>query len=586
MKKKLVVIFILMVLLPTIGLGYSNYQQVTRSAHLNINQSTLQTLIQIRYIIENTLQIVKQSSDTLFFSSEVKAFIETENNDDLSLQLKQLKKLRNQIYTMEMDSRIFKIRFFVDGRKMAASEHVNFFPIERINDQEWYADIADQYGAVVWSEAYPVTDIAGEPDTWVVSCRRILKHSDNFFDNDGMLSVDVAETTLYSLFKDIHLRKSERVFIIDKNGYLISCLDKTQIGQPGIPKDILERMKEADQGIIKNSISDGNEYFIYTTMEETGWKIIDSIPEEFLLENYSYWGDLSYIIFSILILLLFVAASFIIINNITHEFSLRMNRIAERIEKEGIWLENESGEHEAKIKNHLAKVEDQVYHIIQRSNELVKENYNTRLEERKAQLMALQAQINPHFLYNTLECINWMAIRRDASDISSIITTLARYFRLTLNKGKIIVSIEDEIELAKTYLSIQNVRFDNAIRLKINKSPEIAKYCMPKLTLQPVIENAVIHGIMKKPEKAGNITIEAIILESEIHITIQDDGIGMDQDKVARLLEHQSEHYGLFNIQERIKLYYGDNSRICITSAPNAGTTVTIIIGKMEMAGK
>jgi two-component system sensor histidine kinase YesM len=197
--------------------------------------------------------------------------------------------------------------------------------------------------------------------------------------------------------------------------------------------------------------------------------------------------------------------------------------------------------------------------------------------------MALQAQINPHFLYNTLENINWMAIRKNAPEISSLVTTLAKYFRLSLNKGKILVSIEDEIELIKTYLAIQNARFDGGLDYEINIDPECKNYSIPKLTLQPIVENSVLHGILKKPEKSGNITIETQFQEDELLIIITDNGVGMEQERVAQLLNsQQSSHYGLFNVQERLKLYYGEKYGMRIASIPGQGTTVTLHLGKIN----
>lgn len=582
MKRKLFIIFFVLVFLPTLALGYSNYRQTAKSASVNVNQAMLQTLVQIRYNIENTLDNVLRTSDTLFFSSDVKAFLGDENNDDLLLQLKQLKDLRNQFHNMEGDNGLYKIRIYADGRKMVSTEHVNFFSLESIKDLPWYQETADKYGANVWSGVYLEKDIAGEPDTWLVSCRRVLKHSENIFDNDGILSLDIKEAFLYSFLKGIHLRESEQVLIVDKNGNMIAGKDKSMLGKPVLTASLLEKIYQTASGILEPNDTQKGEYLVYTTVENTDWKIIDCIDRKYILENYSFLGDMQSVLFTIIVLLLFVTASFFIINNLTRELILHMNRIADNIEKEGIGPKAQEIEYKIDKKDDLGKIEKLVYEMINRSKELAEETYEARLEERKAQLMALQAQINPHFLYNTLECINWMAIRKNANDISGLVTTLAKYFRLTLNKGRSIVSIEDEIELAKIYLTIQNTRFDDAISYEVNIDPEITKYNIPKLTLQPIMENAVLHGIMKKSEKRGKLTITARVLEDEIRIIIEDDGIGIEQEKADQLLnKQQSEHYGLYNVQERIKLYFGGNYGITIDSEVGKGTKVMLRIGKM-----
>ncbi|WMJ85613.1 cache domain-containing sensor histidine kinase [Anaerocolumna sp. MB42-C2] len=581
MKRKLFIIFFMLVLLPTLALFYSNYLKTERSAAINVNQAMLQTLKQVDYNVKNTLDNMVRVSDTLFFDNEVKAFVGEENNNDLILQLEQLKNLRNQFYNMERDTGLYKVRIYVDQKKMVSTEHVNFFSLDSIKNLPWYKETADKCGAVDWSSVYLEKDIAGEPDLWLVSCRRVLKHSNNIYDNDGILSVDIKESTLYSFIKDIHLRKSEQVFIVDRDGKMIAGRDESKLGKTVIEASVLGQINKSDRGILEPKITNTEEYLIYTTIENTGWKIVDRIGQKYILENYSFLGDMQFVLLSILVLLLFVAASFVIINNLTKELITRMNRIAEKIENEGIQAKGQEYDKINKS-DELGKVEKLVYEMIQRSKELAEESYKVKLEERKAQLMALQAQINPHFLYNTLECINWMAIRKNALDISALVTKLAKYFRLTLNKGKSIVGIEDEIELAKIYLAIQNTRFDNAIQFEVNMDSEIVKYNIPKLTLQPIMENAVLHGIMKKPEKKGNLTITAKVYKDDILIIIEDDGVGIEDEKLRDLLsKQQSEHYGLFNVEERIKLYFGESYGISIQSEIEKGTKVTLRIGKM-----
>lgn len=581
MKRKLFIIFFCLVLLPTLALSYYNYRITEKSADKNVNQAMLQTLIQIQYNIENTLSNIDQVSDTLFYGNELREFLGEENTFNPLLQVKQLKTLRNLFYNFERDKGLYKVRIYIDERKMASTEHVNIFPLPSIEDSDWYERTVEQKGAKVWTKAYLETRIAGEPDYWLVSCTRVLKHSDNFYNNDGILSLDIKEATLYSYLEDIHLREGEEVFIIDNEGNLISGMDKTMLGQPYLEGNLLHKIKDRRKGILEPEDTGGEDYIVFTTVENTNWKIVDRIAGKNILNNYSFWKDFRFVVLSITVLLLFVAASFVIINNLTRELMNRMKRIGENIERERISSEEAIRVYQTEKKDDLGKIEQLVYEMIDRSKSLTEETYRARLEERKAQLMALQAQINPHFLYNTLECLNWMAIQKEAPDISLLVTKLAKYFRLTLNKGKNIVGIDDELELARIYLEIQNTRFDNAICFSMNMEPAISNYNIPKLTLQPIMENAVLHGIMKKPEKRGYIAIDARVLEEEIVISIQDNGIGMSKAKAEELLNRkQSEHYGIFNVQERIKLYFGETFGISIDSENGQGTTVIIRIGK------
>ncbi|MDF2484067.1 MAG: histidine kinase [Herbinix sp.] len=583
MKGKLFIIFFTLVLLPTLALGYSNYLRTTELAYRNINNAKMQTLVQINYNIHNTIEYATLVSDSLYFDEEIKKFLGTDNNSDIMLQLKQLKNIRNKIHNYEGKNHIYKVRLFVDDQKMASTEHVNFFSVNSIKDKEWYSEITDLYGAALWSGVNYEVSIAGESDSWLISYHRVIKNTNNIYDNNGILSVDITEAYLYSLMDDVSLRKSERIFIIDDEGRLLSGADKSILGQEYLEASLMDKIRASEQDILQIGDIGQEEYLVYTTIKDTGWIVVDRIARKNMLEGYSFWRDLDLIILTILVIILFVAASFVIINNIMNEIMKRMSLIAEKIENEGIKAEQVITDQRVNRKDDMGKVEEMVYSMIERSNQLSKESYESRLEERKAQLMALQAQINPHFLYNTLENINWMAIRKNAPEISSLVTTLAKYFRLSLNKGKILVSIEDEIELIKTYLAIQNARFDGGLDYEINIDPECKNYSIPKLTLQPIVENSVLHGILKKPEKSGNITIETQFQEDELLIIITDNGVGMEQERVAQLLNsQQSSHYGLFNVQERLKLYYGEKYGMRIASIPGQGTTVTLHLGKIN----
>jgi two-component system sensor histidine kinase YesM len=230
-------------------------------------------------------------------------------------------------------------------------------------------------------------------------------------------------------------------------------------------------------------------------------------------------------------------------------------------------------------------LEQSVDHLIHRVNELMQETYQSKVQEREAQLRALQAQINPHFLYNTLDTINWIAIGHNVPDISQMIGGLAQYFRLSLNKGRDLVSVSDELMLAKVYLEIQQTRFPKSFSFKFDVEDGLEQFEIPKLTLQPIVENALLHGIRKSKWKTGTIRIQAKIVDADIVLSVTDDGIGMEQETAQSLLteprhvghsDGAGSSYGLYNVNERIKLFTDNKYGLEIQSHPGEGTTVTV----------
>ena len=306
--------------------------------------------------------------------------------------------------------------------------------------------------------------------------------------------------------------------------------------------------------------------------------LVDVIDRGMVLENYSCWNDIRLMVIVLLVFVFFVGASYFVLHIFNQELARRITAVATRLEDNAV-SPGKQGETD------LDKAERLVMEVLDRNRRLTEENYRTRLQERKAQLLALQAQINPHFLCNTLECINWMAFRYGAADISQAITALARYFRLTLNDGKDVVSVADEIELARTYLAIQNIRFESKIQVEITAPEELRCYAIPKLALQPFVENAVIHGIRKTPQRSGAIQIDAEIGAETIGITVRDDGIGMSQETLRELSadKRYKDHYGIYNVRERLRLFYGEGTDVTVTSQEEHGTCVKITIKKKKL---
>jgi two-component system sensor histidine kinase YesM len=223
----------------------------------------------------------------------------------------------------------------------------------------------------------------------------------------------------------------------------------------------------------------------------------------------------------------------------------------------------------------------------------LKKNMEVELQDRllllqNAQLGALQSQINPHFLFNTLDTINWITIETTGgnNNASSAITTLSELFRLSLDITSYLVSIETEIEHAKLYIKLIDMRYHNKVTVNWDFEQDILYYMVPKLCLQPMIENAVYHGIKPKMT-AGLIVIKGRAVGNDILIEISDDGIGINEKKVLELNEmleqnyiNGDKHIGLRNVNQRIKLIFGESYGIKISSTENKGSIFTITIPK------
>ena len=209
-------------------------------------------------------------------------------------------------------------------------------------------------------------------------------------------------------------------------------------------------------------------------------------------------------------------------------------------------------------------------------NRLIDEVYVNKIALKEYELKALQAQINPHFLYNTLSMMNWMAIRSNQMDISKVTLALSTFYRTALSKGENMVTVENCIRNMEAYLEIQLTMHDNNFTVEWETDPEIKNEKMPKLLLQPVVENAIEHGIDEKEEGDKKISLSFKGVGDDVVITVRDNGMGMEQEKAETLVTYQAKGYGLKNVNDRIRLLYGEEYGIRIFSAPGEGTNVVM----------
>lgn len=230
----------------------------------------------------------------------------------------------------------------------------------------------------------------------------------------------------------------------------------------------------------------------------------------------------------------------------------------------------------------VSMLNDSLNTMIDKINELLEQVKKEQTSLRKAEFEILQSQINPHFLYNTLDTIVWLAEAGDQKKVVSMVGSLSDFFRATLNQGKNIVSIKEELQHVKSYLEIQQMRYQDILSYDIDVPKELYPYTIPKITVQPLVENALYHGIKNK-RGLGKITIEGRKNEEDLVIRVCDNGIGMTPEHLMQV-QHaihykessEVEIYGLYNVNERIRLNFGEEYGIFMESTYQEGTTVTI----------
>lgn len=231
---------------------------------------------------------------------------------------------------------------------------------------------------------------------------------------------------------------------------------------------------------------------------------------------------------------------------------------------------------------------DSLNTMIDKINELLTQVTKEQIRLRKAEFKILQSQINPHFLYNTLDTIVWLAEAGEPQKVVSMVESLSDFFRTSLNHGKDIVTIKEELQHVNSYLKIQQVRYQDILEYEIHASEELGKYLIPKITIQPLVENALYHGIKNK-RGLGIIIISVSKGEDSLLVKVEDNGIGMSEERLLQVVEgikhktpNEKNMYGLYNVNERIRLNFGEEYKISISSIYKEGTTVSVKLPCIE----
>ncbi|RIX60200.1 sensor histidine kinase [Paenibacillus nanensis] len=580
--------YLLLIVLPAGVFLYGYYERSAVILKNEVVRTMHQALKQAGSNLSYRLERIEDISDAAFMNANLHSYLSVGPDDQsIGIQIQVIEDLRFLVETVQSNSDVFRVKLFVDKTKLYAGERVNFFSLDSLMERPWFDAIIEGNGGIVWTGVYEETYL-GSGEEMILSAARMLRDPNHYEKVSGVLMIDIRQNVVADILSELQFAPGTMVYLVAENGQIVYHPDSTLIGTSVHPS-IAELLGEGPEGTMSLRLDDEVNDVMYTTLGTAGWKLVAQGTETQLspatvkLTKRSEWRSL------VEYIALFLILPFVLLAIIVRGMNRRVNRVITAIRKEG--KEGKDGidglNDLPAMNGDFHMLERSVDHLIVRVRTLVEENYTSEIREREAQLQALQAQINPHFLYNTLDTINWIAIGKGATDISQMIDSLAKYFRLSLNKGRSIVSAADELRLAEVYLEIQQSRFSGTFDFEIQAQQELSVYRMPKLILQPIVENALLHGIRKEKGRRGLIRITAREENGDLIFSISDNGIGMNEELARRLLtearsgnEHSSSgggsSYGLFNVNERIKLYAGDGYGLSVSSEPGAGTEVTV----------
>jgi len=585
MHKRMMLYFSVPLILVQILLCFLCYTQVVRhyreKTDYSMEQSVSQAISFTESYLRNMTYLANMVEDNGVIQNTLSADGFGEERPYMEQWLEYYE-LNKEFNSYEISNSVYRFCLYVPDEVMYAGNQYYFDGVSRLKERSDYVDLryalnrGEDYVAISRER-----DGVDQQDTsqMVTLYHRIASKKEKE-EELGICSISVSAKYFQDIMKNANITSEGLVYLMSENGRMITSSNSS----------ILQKMQK--KGILLNygaelfmeKRKEGQKEYYITRQNVDGasWQMILIIPENEYEDQYRFlWLSAALMLGSMIAVI--VLMSYLL----SGYYVGRLKKL--NVEMTGL----ESGNLNANLPITTEEDEiEEIYHnfngMVQEVQRLMQEHYQLGKEVKMAEVRALQAQINPHFLYNTLDLINWISMDYGAEEIGTLTWNLARFYRLSLNHGKSLISIGEEVEHVEVYVNIENYHFDNAISLEVDVPEELKSYACLNIILQPFVENAIVHGIAEKPDiESCEIRICARREEQDIVFSVQDDGPGVDVKEMQKETQQDirtAQHgYGVRNINFRLKLCFGEKYGVTYLESEK-GTHVEIKIPVMTMA--
>lgn len=573
-QHKLIIAFICFVLIPIIILGVVSYKISSTTLQKNISEQMIQTLKAVDQNLLAAVSEVNSFSDYLVSSSTIQDYLNTQNTTSIYEFYRDRQEIAGKMYgNSQIDNLVL---FTLDGNVITYTDE-KVTSLEALRSSLFLDEVLQQKGRPVWLTPYENQNLFFSQN-YILTQSRVIKDL-NTLDNLGYLILHVKLDLFDPIFKNIYGGPSHEL-IVNKEGTVLYSLNRNYIGKTldiqsfsdfptnksGYLTDEWDNEKSLITYTPSSFESGGNSQLILVSIKP--WKTIAS-------DIVNIRNTMLVIVgFTVLTAGLFNLLYLKRISLFIHELLIRMKQV------ESGRLSKRMGRFKFQ---ELQNISQGFNNMIGKLQQLMTDIKTEQERKREAQFKVLQQQINPHFLYNTLESINALAALNGQREISKMTINLGKLLRISINGGYE-VKVKDEIRHVISYLEIQKIRFDNRFSFEVDVEEELNNYQVLKLILQPLVENILIHAFSNKDDEEGLIKIRGTVSNCQGEFWIEDNGKGIDERVQMELnkwkLENQhtqtSNGHGVRNVDERIRLFYGEKYGLIICSTKNEGTVIKI----------
>ncbi|WP_162309303.1 sensor histidine kinase [Cohnella abietis] len=554
-RSRLLLYFIFLIMLPTSIISVTIYNKSKDIITHKINSSLEEKLNIIASNITQKFQAVNNTSSEIYMNSDLIHILSSQRPSDTTGIISEMsnmdKLLSNYTVTNNaQDLLLPRIYLFNRPEYLLHSFTNKVSDLSLIEKEKWYTLLPNraEYTIVGLDEVV----VSSVKIKTIKIAKRLFGLDDMSIKFSGVLTVDIGAEYFNTILDQSKPTIGSSAFIIDDNKSIIISSDETLLGT------VFEPNK-------RDNILSASE-----RIEPLNWTLVSLTPMNELNGELISFNKVIYTVIIICGIVAFLMALFLS-ENISYPIRklVKSMRVVQRGNFD-ITLEYKRNDEFAYLFHSYTKMVGDI-------KELIDKLYVSEVMKKEAELKALQAQINPHFLYNTLDSVNWMALELNATRISTMVTSLSNFFRYSLSKGETIISLREEKLQVESYLIIQKIRFQEKMDYSIDFASDILDNLTVKLILQPIVENAILHGINQVRGK-GMIVITGSKSDSIIEIRVSDNGAGADIDELNSIVDNRSHSasFALKNVNERIKHYFGSEYGIRFSSNEDAGITVIV----------
>ena len=450
-----------------------------------------------------------------------------------------------------------------------------------LSTQQWYQSAISSGKNSVLTSSH-VQHVIKNERPWVITLSRSIEDGIGGSGEKGVVFIDLNYSAISELCDQNSIGEKSYIYILNQDGSIVYHPQQQQLYNELQTEKTDIVLNAGAEPVIYGS---GNDSRVYTfaQSEKTGWTVVGCMNMNELTRS-SRQGQLIYVMTAVILVIIALIFS----NHISRAISRPIQKLRDSMVKV------QEGDFSATVmevpeQNEIGSLTQSFNVMIRRIEELMEQNRMEQEQKRKSEMKALQSQINPHFLYNTLDSIIWMAEGKKNEEVVLMTSSLAKFLRQSISNEDQQVSIGQEVEYARSYLTIQKMRYKNKLEYEIYLEASIKSCQIVKLVLQPIIENAIYHGIKYK-EGMGLLTVRGYEKDGCVVLEVADNGVGMDEETLKHIFERHKVNYrsngvGVYNVQQRLKLYYGNDYGITYKSRKGVGTKAMITIPKVQEGG-